>query len=381
VTNQVARTRHLIFLAHIWVCAPFFYYWLVTPYVRVNFQASQFKALTFFAYLIVAYFAVRTVLAFKSIGTTTWHYIYPPIDVAVVSMLIYLGDRDPLNHASLLYFFPVAEAAGSLSIAWSAAVGLMVLAGAGIATNGFVNTDGFATFFRYFFIILMASLLAALARISAALREQVGVARDRARIAMEMHDGVQGHLITVASQMELAQHLAERDPQRTAQLARESKDTARLAADELRFLVQRLRAPSMAGGFLAALKQFAHNQAERNGLALEFESRGEAVDLDPETENALFRIAQETITNVLRHAEAKNLKVEVTFTERDVSLAIRDDGKGFDPGEEQDGMHAGLQSIKQRASALSGSLAIASTIGQGCSVQITLPRKSEAAHA
>lgn len=372
-----AKTRHLIFLAHIWICTPFLIYWLSTPSARWLIPPENFDNLRVFITVVCLYVGVRSILAFKDPPWLKWQFIFPPIDVAVISTLIWLGDRDPISKTALLYFFPVAEAAGSLSVAWSAAVGGMVLLGAGLATHGFRTDDPFNTAFQYFFILLMASLLAALARTSARAREQLGVAKDRTRIAMEMHDGVQGHLITIASQLELAQRMAQADPTKAEKLAEESKDTARLAADELRFLVQRMRAPSLSSGFLPALKQFAHNQAERNGLALEFLVDGQAYDLPADTENALFRIAQESLTNILRHSEANSVRIEVDFQPKAIRLAVRDDGRGFDSTlyeTDEQGTNAGLEGMSARARDLGGSFVIASKPGGGTSVEVVLPR-------
>jgi signal transduction histidine kinase len=377
VDRVSAKTRHLIFLAHIWICTPFLIYWLTTPSARWLIPAENFEKLRVFIALVCVYILVRSVLAFKDPPWLKWQFVFPPIDVAIISTLLWLGDRDPISKTALLYFFPVAEAAGSLSVAWAATVGGTVLLGAGLATHGFRTDDPFNTAFQYFFILLMASLLAALAKASARGREQLGVAKDRSRIAMEMHDGVQGHLITIASQLELAQRMAGADPAKTAKLAEESKDTARLAADELRFLVQRLRAPSLSSGFLPALKQFAHNQADRNGLDLEFLVEEEPYDLPADIENALFRIAQESLTNVLRHAQAKNVRVQVSFRPNAVALVIRDDGVGFDSTlyeEDELGTHAGLDGMAARAKELGGTFVVASKPCGGTSVEVVLPR-------
>jgi signal transduction histidine kinase len=376
--SNPGRTRHLIFMAHLWVCAPFLVIWMRVPSVRVGIPPEGAERLQAFIVVVTGYLLLRTWLAFRDPKSLPWEYVFPPIDVAVISVLIAMGNKDPLGNVALLYFFPIAEAAGTLSVSWTISVAAMAIAGAGLASNGFVTTDTFATAFRYFFFLVMATLLTMLSRIAAAVREQAGVARDRNRIAMEMHDGVQGHLVTIARQLELAEAMATRDSARSAQIIGETRSGARLAADELRFLVQRLRAPSLAEGFLPALKQFAHNQTSRNGLELEFQVIGEPYILDADQENALFRIAQESLTNVVRHAEAKRVVVEVRYAPELIELQVRDDGKGFDDGIEFDsGIHAGLDGMRQRAQGLSGSVRIESKAGEGTNVLVMLPRHLE----
>lgn len=365
-----SRTRHLIFLAHLWLCAPFVVYWFASPKTKWAVPAARFAPLQTFVIAVCLYVIARTVLAYRPPSWLKWEYVFPPIDVAIVSLLIYLGDGDPISNTSLLYFFAVAEAAGTLSLLWSVSVGGMVIAGAAMASGGFRSDDWFNTAFQYSLILVMASLLASLARASSKWREQQSVARDRSRIAMEMHDGVQAHLITIASQMELAERIARKNPARAEELASESKETARLAADELRFLVQRLRAPTLSGGFLPALKQFAHNLCTRTGMALEFISECEPYELEESVENALFRIAQESLTNVVRHAKSYEVRVEIEFGVDGVGMAIRDNGVGFDSNISG----SGLEGMTARAKQLGGRFALASEPGKGTTIDVWLPR-------
>jgi signal transduction histidine kinase len=208
------------------------------------------------------------------------------------------------------------------------------------------------------------------ARIAAELRERLGVAADRNRIAMDMHDGVQGHLITIASQLELIGHVAPRDGDRAAEISREGREMARQAADELRFLVQRLRAPALADGFVPALRQYAHNICERSGLRLTFEVHGDPRPLEPEVENVLFRIAQESLNNVMKHAGASEVSVCVSFDRERASLQIEDNGKGFQPEACADGC-VGLASMRERAERQHGNLVIDSAPSKGTTVSAT----------
>jgi signal transduction histidine kinase len=161
-----------------------------------------------------------------------------------------------------------------------------------------------------------------------------------------MHDGVQGHLIALSQQLELLGRVAESNPTRAVELAHEGRESARKAADELRFLVQRLRTPAIQDGFASALRHFAHTVTSRCGLELEFRVTGDEVALEPDTENALFRIAQEALTNVIKHAEATGVTIEVSYSPDEVKLTLEDDGRGLDEAR-ADGV--GLESIRTRA--------------------------------
>jgi len=368
------RTRHLIFLAHVWLCAPFLYIWLMIPSVRASVSLETFYTMRLAVFIVLLYLVVRTVLAFRDPKWLPWEYVYPPIDVAIISCLIYLGDRDPMSKLSLFYFFPLAEAASTLRVAWAAVVAVMAFTGAVLATEGLKTRDPYGATFQYVFLLIIASLMTTLAKVAARLQEQLGVAKDRERIAAEMHDGVQGHLITVAAQLELAQQVGRVDPSRGVRIAQDSREAALLAADELRFLVHRMRSPSLRAEFLAALRQFADNQTSRNGLALDFQIEGSPMPLQPEVENTLFRIAQESLTNVLRHASARHVRVKVSYSGRNASLEITDDGIGFCPDAE-DRPRAGIEGMISRAQGMGGKLTITSAPGQGTTVHVTLPRE------
>ena len=372
---------HLIFLAHLWACAPFMAVWVFMPVVRRHLDPQSLHRIQLFLPFVAAYIVVRTWLAFREPRRLNWTVAFPPFDVVVVSLLVWLGNRDPLSNVTLLYMFPLAEAASSLSIPWAISVGAMVLVGAGLATGGFATDDPFNTAFRYFFLFILATLVAWLSKTAADLREQLGVARDRNRIAMEMHDGVQGHLVTLSSQLELVGRLADANPDRAAAVAAEARAGTTLAADELRFLVQRLRAPSLAEGFLPALRAFASNQTGRNSLDLEFDVQGEPFALGPEAENCLFRLAQEALNNVLRHAKAAKVWITVVYAESGVTLTVRDDGVGFSLQADPNGSgHTGLAGMKERAIAAGGTVQVASAPGSGCTVAAFLPRPPSPKH-
>lgn len=350
---------------------PFLVFWMAVPWAHDKIPSASFRNIQAFIAIVVAYLLYRTWLAFKDPPKLEWEYIFPPIDVAVVSMLIGLGNRDPLSNIGLLYLFPLAQAAGTLNLRWSVAVAGMVLVGAALATHGLRSEEPFNAFFRYFFIFIVASLITMLARASARLREQLGVTRDRNQMAMEIHDGVQAHLMTLSKQLELAELVAVQNPVRAQEIASEGRETARLAADELRYLVKRMRVQSLHGGFVPALQNFVHNLTSRHDLTCKFEVTGEERPVPVETEHAAFRIAQESLTNVVRHAKATHVNITVTYGPDSFGLTVRDDGIGFDPSIESEG----LEGLKLRAKEAGGSLIIHSQPSKGAQIEAAFPRK------
>lgn len=380
------RAQHLTFLAHVWLCTPFLVLWMTDVRAQSLIGANAIEHLRPMVMLTFAYLGIRTWLAWKDPTWLPWEYIFPPVDVLIVSGFLFLSHRGPLSNISLLYFLPMISAAGSLNVRWAAAVGFMVVAGTAVTTltaTDLLPTQTYRTAkdlliaeplnasFRLYFLIVLSSLMAFQSLIAAGLKERLAVAADRNRIALDMHDGVQGHLIALAQQLELLGYVAAKNPERATELAREGRETARRAADELRFLVARLRAPALEAGFVPALRQYAHNIGERHGLRLEFGIEGTDDTLDPQIENVLFRIAQEGLNNIVKHAEAKTIKVIVGFEEPLVCLTVWDDGKGFAVGHVEG---VGLEGMRNRAHDVGGTLAVTSKLGGGTTVTARVPR-------
>ncbi len=343
--------------------------WFTIPSTHDKISNASFQNIQTFLAIVLVYLAFRSWFAFRNPPKLEWEYVFPPIDVAVVSMLIWLGNRDPLSNIGLLYLFPLAQAAGTLNIRWSIAVAAMVLVGAALATHGLRSEEPFNAFFRYYFIFVVASLFTQLALASAKLREKMSIDRDRKHMAMEIHDGVQAHLMTLSKQLELAEMIAVQNPERAKELASEGRETARLAADELRFLVKRMRGQTRQGGFIPALQNFIHNVTARHELSGKFEVIGQEKILPVELEHTAFRIAQEALTNAVRHANATEITIVVAFEPTHLHLTVKDNGTGFDCKIESEG----LDGMKTRAQAIGGTLNLISNTQSGTQVEARLP--------
>jgi signal transduction histidine kinase len=301
-----------------------------------------------------------------------WDFVFPVVDVALVSTGIAIG-RSAEGVLYYVYLIPIAEAASTLNVRWAQIVGMLAVLGAAVATYGQQPENVLGATFRLAFMVVMASLLAWLAKFAAELRAELRVAADRHRIAQDMHDGVQGQLIAIASRLELAKSVAVQDVSRAKVLVEEARQMTRSAADELRFLVHRFRARELEEGFLPALQEHLHNLRERHGLAVLLEKSGEGYVLTPEVEHALFRIVQESLNNVVKHSGARTATVQIDYETDRVVCQITDDGQGFDLGTAPVGQ--GLVGIESRAKALGGEARIESALGQGTVVQAIIPRR------
>jgi signal transduction histidine kinase len=378
-----SRSQHLVFLGHVWLLAPLLLWWVRDNHVKKALGDETITLLQPVVGIVLLYLLIRTYVAWRDPPRLRWDYLFPPIDVVIITTILCLSHRGPMSNIAWLFFLPIIEAAASLSVPWSASVGLMVVIGTMISASFGLQAqhdlgatslrelwqeDSLNVIFRLYFLIVTSSLMTYQALIAAGMKQKLAVSADRTRIAAEMHDGVQGHLITIATQMELLSKLAARDPARAIAIADDARVVARQGADELRFLVQRMRAPALTNGFIPALKQYAHNICSRHGLELEFEVVGENRDLSPVAEGALFRLAQEALNNVIKHANARAVKIELKIGER-TCLRIVDDGGGFERGSVSG---EGLDGMGHRIHELGGSVEVSSQPGKGTSVEASL---------
>jgi two-component system, NarL family, sensor kinase len=205
--------------------------------------------------------------------------------------------------------------------------------------------------------------------------QQLGAVEERNRLAREIHDTLAQGLAATAMQIETADALLEgnADPQRVRQTLQHALDMVRGNLEEARRSVMDLRAAPLEGRTLAeALPTLARDVGEKAGLHVESEIVGAQRPLAMRIEAGLFRIAQEAISNVIRHAQAKRLIVELVATPEAVRLVVEDDGLGFDPDQVPRGRF-GLIGINERAHLLGGTAELCSSPGTGTRLEVRVP--------
>ena len=125
------------------------------------------------------------------------------------------------------------------------------------------------------------------------------------------------------------------------------------------------------------LRRFVGQFCRPNELQLDVSVRGDFATLSPRLQRSLYRVAQEALTNVVKHAGAMRAEISLQVIDGRVTLSIRDDGRGFDPeaalSRERDREHFGLKGMRDRIEALGGSCAIDSTPGHGTTVSASIP--------
>jgi signal transduction histidine kinase len=201
--------------------------------------------------------------------------------------------------------------------------------------------------------------------------EDLAISKERNRIAQELHDALSHTLSGLSVQLETMKAYWDVDPVTARKRLDKSLAAARSGLDETRRILMALRAkPLEELGLVSAIRQMAEEAASRTGLNLKLEITDNIPALPPNIEQCLFRVAQEAITNVLKHAKAKDLLVKLEFKENRVSLKIQDNGIGFDVQNSNGTKHFGLLGMKERVDFVKGELNIKSHPGAGTTVEL-----------
>ncbi|MDQ3973938.1 MAG: GAF domain-containing sensor histidine kinase [Actinomycetota bacterium] len=198
--------------------------------------------------------------------------------------------------------------------------------------------------------------------------------RERRRLAGEIHDGISQRIVSLSFHLSAAADAIPGDPGYAAEQIAAAQSLAAGALDETRFAIAGLRPPVLDDlGLAASLESLARSLP---GLAVDVSA--DPCQLPEHVETAVYRIAQEALQNVGKHAEASAVTVRLRADDSGVLLEVADDGRGFDPeaaGRELAGpMHYGLDGIRERAELLGADLQLDSEPRRGTTVRLLLPR-------
>jgi len=203
---------------------------------------------------------------------------------------------------------------------------------------------------------------------------------ERAKLARDIHDELGA--ILVSAKMDAAwvhDRLKDRAPDDADRLAR-AMATLDDGVDVKRRIVEELRPTLLDNlGLGAAIEWQANEACARAGLACEVHVPEEDEPLPPATAITLFRIAQEALTNVIRHAEAKRVTLDLARSRDEVTLRIADDGVGIAEDASRSRLSHGISGMRHRARALGGTFAVRGRPGAGTVVEVTVPLRPAAA--
>jgi NarL family two-component system sensor histidine kinase LiaS len=220
-------------------------------------------------------------------------------------------------------------------------------------------------------------------------QQELTLLDERNRLARELHDTVKQETFATLMQVRAAKNQLERDPAAARAHLDAAEELIKTAQQELGLVISELRPAALEGqGLAGALSDYLSAWSQRSRIPADLQVRHER-RLPLQVEQALFRVAQEALSNVARHSRASAVNVQLACDSERVSLCIADNGVGFDPssvgvagvpstGSGQSpsagsGRSFGLQSMHERMDAIGGSLSVQTAPGSGTAVTASVP--------
>jgi two-component system sensor histidine kinase DegS len=208
------------------------------------------------------------------------------------------------------------------------------------------------------------------------------ISEERTRIALDIHDGLVQTLAGLSYKLDLCREFLALDPGRGARTLRETQHLLKGAIEEARQVVFSLKPLHFERLDLrTALKHYAKTYAKQYHIATTVSVQGSERGLSPKTKIFLFRIVQEALSNVQKHAGASKVHVRVAIEKTRLTASIQDNGRGFDlPGvsaNPEKWASLGLKGMTERARLLGGRARIETQPGQGTTVSVAIPLKHQ----
>ena len=322
---------------------------------------SDWPAFVVFGFLVLTVAGLGSLAALDRVGPW-WRY------VGLVAGLLGALIADP-TYASLLIAVPLIDVRRRvgeplrrlLTVAALAAILLVVMT---------EQTRRVIAEFEAMFVLAIALAIVvlfgdSLRRMDQARTAELALARvdERNRLARELHDSLGHNLLACSIQLRNATAQQHRDPEATSRAIDLAGRAVAEALADTRLSVDNIRADSAGFSLEQALPDLVERAAPTS-MTVDVDLQGDYKSLDQLTQITLYRVAQEALTNIVRHANAGAASIQATVTGASAVLEISDDGDGFDLGSAT-GSGSGLQSIKERMSRIGGRLDVETKKGTG----------------
>ncbi|MGE5542193.1 MAG: histidine kinase, partial [Bacillota bacterium] len=199
---------------------------------------------------------------------------------------------------------------------------------------------------------------------------------ERRRVAREIHDGPAQALASMAMRLELCEKVFDSEPERAKSEIADLKRMARSSLQDVRKIIFDLRPMALDDlGLVPALRTYVAAFEDRTGVRVELKVLGEERRLSPPLEIAIYRLIQESLANVAKHANTSEAWVNVEATDKCVRVVVRDKGEGFDPGSvlQTTGERFGLMGMKERVTMFGGEINVKSRPGEGTKITVAIP--------
>jgi signal transduction histidine kinase len=202
--------------------------------------------------------------------------------------------------------------------------------------------------------------------------EQLAVSQERNRLARELHDTLAHALSGLAVQLDAIATVWDPIPTKARRMLERALSITRIGLDETRRALQDLRASPLEDlGLGLAIRSLAEGVADRGNLTLELDVPEHITNLSPEVEQCYYRVAQEALENVLRHANARSISVSLWQRDGQLTMQFSDDGTGFTAASMAADDRFGLKGMQERAELIGGTLEVKSNAGQGTTIRLT----------
>ncbi len=314
------------------------------------------------------------------------YFLVLPVSIIFVSLCIYQG----------LLTFPLT--ANNLWAMFGEGIGIFAMTAFSMMVQHLIGE-------RYERNILLQKLTATNAALEEAQRrvaesavqdQEIAVLRERTRLAREMHDTLGHALVLVSVKLEVAQRLRELDPERCGRELEETGEIVRNSMKELRASIANLRSPALEREpACRAISRYAREVAQRAGLRVTYDLHSDIEGLPEQIEETLWKVGQEALTNVEKHAHASNVLLHISRQDSHILMRIQDDGLGLPPqlckshenglmhaegksiaDENQSSMthgHYGIPGMIERVESLGGHIALLPGKEHGTILEVELP--------
>lgn len=208
--------------------------------------------------------------------------------------------------------------------------------------------------------------------------ENAAILTERARLSRDLHDSIAQRLFSLSVSSQRLPDLIERDAGAAAQQAQRLATLAEQTLLDLRSVLVDLRPSSVIQhGLTDALQGLCTEWQAMNNIPVECTLLLSGKHIPNSLEDVLYRVTQEALSNITRHASASQIQVSVLEGQQQITLSVTDNGRGFDPAQVTGNGHFGLVSIRERTRAIGGQMVMESEPGRGTTLQLVLPMERE----
>lgn len=203
--------------------------------------------------------------------------------------------------------------------------------------------------------------------------EQNAILEERNRLAREIHDGLGHYLTAVNIQLKAAQAIVAQDPDEAARAVNKAQVLTEEALADVRRSVSALRTDQPVSQKASQVVRILADSASNDELAVTCTINGDEPDLPPHVVFTLYRIVQEALTNVQKHANATQASIELNYQPDRLTLTVADNGAGMDLSDQPAGEHFGLVGLRERVRLMGGDTSIQTAPGQGVTLRVEIP--------